>query len=142
MAFPMSDADARSFLAEGTRTATVCTIRADGRPHAAPVWFALDGADVIFTTTATTMKARNLQRDPRVCICVDDDRAPYAYVVVEGTAALADDPKELLRWATIIAARYVGDDQAEAFGERYSVPGELLVRVTPRKITAEAGIID
>jgi PPOX class probable F420-dependent enzyme len=88
------------------------------------------------------VKGRNLRRDPRVCICVDDDRAPYAYVVVEGTASLTEEPVALLRWATIIAERYMGADQAKAYGRRNGVPGELLVRITPKKITAEAGVAE
>lgn len=142
MSHLMSATEASRFLAEGTRTAKLSTTRADGRPHVAPVWFALDGADLIFTTWHSTVKGRSLRRDPRVCLCVDDERAPYAYVIVEGTASISEEPAELLRWATIIAGRYMGADQAEAFGRRNGVPGELLVRVTPTKITAEAGIAD
>jgi PPOX class probable F420-dependent enzyme len=138
----MTEAEARRFLAEGTRTAAISTTRSDGRPHVAPVWFALDGDDLLFTTGAETVKGRNLLRDARVCLSVDDAHAPYAYVVVEGTVTTTEEPAELLRWATIIARRYVGDDLAEEFGRRYGVAGEMVVRVTPTKITGEGGVID
>ena len=46
----------------------------------------------------------------------------------------------MLKWATEIGGRYMGADQAEAFGRRNAVPGELLVRVTPTKIHAEKNI--
>ncbi|HEX8996910.1 MAG TPA: PPOX class F420-dependent oxidoreductase [Ktedonobacterales bacterium] len=142
MARRMTEAEYLRFLAEGTRTAKVSVTRADGRPHVAPVWFTLDGGDVIFTTWHTTVKARSLARDSRVCLCVDDERAPFAYVIVEGTTTLSEDPEALLRWATVIAGRYMGAEQAETFGRRNGVPGELLVRVTPTKIIAESGVAE
>ena len=49
----MTDEEWRAFVLEGTRTAKVATVRPDGRPHVAPVWFVLDGDDVVFTTGAT-----------------------------------------------------------------------------------------
>jgi PPOX class probable F420-dependent enzyme len=132
-------------------TATVATVRPDGRPHAAPVWFVLDPAtadehapfgDLIFTTDASSVKGRNLARDPRVSICVDDPRPPFAFCTIEGTATLADDLGELARWATAIGGRYMGAEQAEAFGVRNAVPGELLVRVRPRRVHAVGGMTD
>ena len=50
MAHPMTDEQARAFLAAGYRTGKLATVRADGRPHVAPIWFVLDGADLIFMT--------------------------------------------------------------------------------------------
>jgi hypothetical protein len=41
----------REFLAAGTRTAKVATVRKDGSPHVTPVWFVLDGNDLVFTRT-------------------------------------------------------------------------------------------
>ncbi|TMC13129.1 MAG: PPOX class F420-dependent oxidoreductase [Chloroflexi bacterium] len=132
----------RSFLSEGTRTGKLATARRDGRPHVVPVWFVLDGDDLVFTTVSDSVKAHAMRRDPRVCLCVDDERAPYAYVMVEGTAALSEDPDDLLRFATAIGGRYMGADQAERFGRRNGAPGELLVRVTPTHVTAKVGIAD
>ena len=39
-------------------------------------------------------------------------------------------------WLAAIAGRYVGTDRAEGFGKRNAVPGELLVRLKPTKVTA------
>jgi PPOX class probable F420-dependent enzyme len=125
----------RSFLLHGTRTAKVATV--GPRPHVMPVWFVLDGDDVIFTTGAKTVKGRNLRRDPRLALVVDDDRPPFAYVHIRGVATLSEDTGELLRFATEIGARYMGPGRADEFGKRNAVPGELLVRVTPERIIAE-----
>ena len=67
---------------------------------------------------------------------VDLEQEPYGFVQVQGTAELSEEPAELLRTATAIAARYVGPDRAEEFGRRNGVPGELVVRVRPAKILA------
>jgi PPOX class probable F420-dependent enzyme len=136
----MSDEEWRAFLSAGTRTGKLATVRSDGRPHVVPIWFVLDGGDLVFTTGDGSIKAHAMRRDPRVCLCVDDERPPYAYVMVQGTAVLSQDLDELLRFATAIGGRYMGADRAEQFGRRNAVPGELLVRVTPAKVTAHAEV--
>jgi hypothetical protein len=142
MATPMTDDQRRSFLLDGTRTGILATTRADGSPHAAPVWFTLDGDDVIFTTGADTVKGGNLRRDGRAVIVVDESTPPFDFVIVQGSVELSEDMDELLRWATVLGGRYMGTDVAEAFGRRNAVPGELLVRLRPSKIIALAGIAD
>jgi PPOX class probable F420-dependent enzyme len=133
----------RAFIAvEPARTAKLATVRADGAPHVVPVWVALDGDDLLFTTGAGTSKGKALRRDPRVALCLDDEAPPFSFVMVQGTASISVDPDELLRWATVIGGRYMGADQAEAFGRRNGVPGELLVRVTPTKVIAYRGVAD
>jgi PPOX class probable F420-dependent enzyme len=136
----MTDDERRRLLAEGTRTGMLATVRKDGRPHVAPVWFVLDGEDLLFTTGAKSVKGRAIRRGPRVAICVDRAEPLYDFVIVEGRATISEDLNELLRWATVIAARYMGADKADAYGKRNAVPGELLVRVTPTKIVAERDI--
>jgi PPOX class probable F420-dependent enzyme len=138
----MTPEEYRAFLLERPRTAKLATVRADGRPHVAPVWFDLDGDALVFTTWHTTVKAANLRRDPRVSLCVDDDAPPFAFVIVEGTAAISEDAAELRRWAASIAGRYMGADQAAAYGARNGVPGELLVRVTPTHVVAQRRVSD
>lgn len=134
----MSKVEVYEFLATGTRTGKLATVREDGRPHVAPIWFVLDGDDLIFNTWHESVKGRNLLRDGRIALTVDEEVAPYAFVLVEGTVEITeDDPAESLTWATRIGARYMGEDQAEAFGKRNSVPGELLVRVKVDKIVAQ-----
>jgi PPOX class probable F420-dependent enzyme len=137
MSRQMTTDEIRSFLTEGTRTAKVATTMEDGRPHVMPVWFVLDGDQIVFTTGANSVKGRNLGRDPRVALLVDDQTPPYAFVHVRGRVTLHEDLDELLRFATAIGARYMGADRAEEFGERNAVAGELLVRVTPDRVIAQ-----
>jgi PPOX class probable F420-dependent enzyme len=132
----MSPDEAREFLSFGRRTAKVATVRADGRAHVAPVWFVLDGDDVVFMTGAATVKGNSLARDPRLSLVVDLEEKPYAYVIIDGTASLSADVDAMLPYSIAIAERYVGAADAEAFGRRNAVEGELLVRVRPDRINA------
>ena len=63
-------------------------------------------------------------------------------MVVEGKVELSEDPDELLLWATRIGGRYMCPDNAEAYGRRNAVPGELLVRLCPTHVAARAAIAD
>ncbi|MGW0608323.1 PPOX class F420-dependent oxidoreductase [Streptomyces sp. NPDC002644] len=142
MAHRMDDREWRDFVTAGTRTAKLATTRADGSPHVAPVWFTLDGDEVVLTTGADTVKGRNLARDGRAALCVDDERPPFSFVSLTCRARLVDDLDEMRHWATRIAARYMGEERAEAFGARNAVPGELLVRLSVERVSAVAGLAD
>jgi PPOX class probable F420-dependent enzyme len=132
----MTEKEYRAFLLKGARTGKLATVRKDGRPHVTPIWFDLDGDDLIFTTWHESIKAKNIRREPRVSICVDDETPPYAFVLVEGTATIGEDAKERALWTRRLAARYMGDELADAYGKRNNVEGELVVRVRPTKIIA------
>ncbi|NEB93545.1 PPOX class F420-dependent oxidoreductase [Streptomyces bauhiniae] len=142
MAHKMTDEEWRAFVSYGTRTGKVATVRADGSPHIAPIWFLLDGDELVFNTGEETVKGRNLARDPRVALCVDDDRPPFSFVVLNGQARLSEDLDEIRRWATRIAARYMGEDRAEEFGARNAVPSELLVKVHIDHVVAVQDLAD
>lgn len=138
----MTDEQWRAFVSHGTRTAKLSTVRANGSPHIAPIWFLLDGDDVVFNTGKDTVKGRNLARDGRVALCVDDDQPPFAFVVLQGRAELIEDIEQVRHWATRLGGRYMGEDRAEEFGKRNGVPGELLVRVSIDKVLAFDAVAD
>ncbi|MGW8066008.1 PPOX class F420-dependent oxidoreductase [Streptomyces ziwulingensis] len=142
MAQKMTDEEWRAFVTDGTRTGKLSTVRADGSPHVAPIWFLLDGDDVVFNTGKDTVKGRNLTRDGRVALCVDDDRPPFGFVVLRGRARISEDLAELRHWAERIGARYMGEERAAEFGARNGVPGELLVRVAAEKVLAQKAVAD
>ena len=108
----------------------------------APVWTDLDGDDVIFMTGADTVKGKAILRDGRVALCWDDEAPPFEFVAIEGTTTTSTDPDELLAWATRIAGRYMGEEQQDAYGRRNSQPPEMVVRVTPTRVTAKVRVAD
>ena len=140
----MNGEEVRAFLTTlPPHTGQLATVRADGRPHLAPVWYDVDGdGTLVFNTGASTVKGRNLRRDPRASLCVDDERPPFSFVVVEGVAELSDDLADVRAWAARIGGRYMGPDRAEEYGARNGAPGELVVRLRPRHVVSAGGLAD
>jgi PPOX class probable F420-dependent enzyme len=132
----VTDPRIRAFLSAGTRTGKLAYTSRDGRPLVVPVWFVVEDDTLVFNTGKDTAKGRALARDPRTTLCVDTEEPPYQFVQVQGTAELSEEPGELVRTATAIGARYMGEDRAEEFGKRNGVPGELVVRLRPTKVIA------
>ncbi len=131
-----------AFLSEGTRTGMLGYLASDGRPLVAPVWFIVDGNELVFNTGKETAKGRALRRDPRVVLCIDDPRPPYSFVQIQGIASLSEDPRELIDVATRTGGRYMGAERAEEFGRRNGIPGEVVVRVRPTKVRATFGVAE
>ena len=138
----MAPEEIREFLTQGTRTGKLAVLTPSGHPHVMPIWFVLDEDDIVFNTGATTVKGKHILSDGRVSLAVDDERPPFSYVHIRGTATAQDNPPDMLEWATRIGARYMGERRAEEFGRRNGVPGELLVRLTPERVIAERGVAD
>jgi PPOX class probable F420-dependent enzyme len=137
----ITDPDIRDFLQEGTRTGKLGFVTASGRPLVAPIWFVVEDGTLVFNTGKDSAKGKALARDPRTTICVDLEQPPFAFVQVQGEAEISEDPAELVRTATAIAARYMGPEKAEEFGRRNGVPGELAVRLRPTKVIAHFNMV-
>ena len=131
-----------AFLSEGTRTGMLGYLASDGRPLITPVWFIVDGNELVFNTGKETAKGRALGRDPRVVLCIDDPQPPYSFVQIQGIASLSEDPRELIDVATRTGGRYMGAERAEEFGRRNGIAGELVVRVRPTKVRATFGVAE
>ena len=138
----MTPAERRAFLTHGTRTGKLATRRRDGQPHATPVWFVLDGDDLIFMTWHTSVKGKAIQRDARVALVVDDETFPYSFVLVEGTATVTRDPRSRRLWARRIASRYVPADRVDAYTERNAAEGELIVRINGQRWIARSSMAE
>ncbi len=125
-------------------TGKLATVRADGRPHVAPVWYVVDDdGTIVFNTGESTVKgAQPAARSEDVALCVDDERPPFSFVVVEGVVELSDDLDDLRDWATKIGGRYMGEDRAEEYGERNGVAGELVARLRPERVVSAMDLAD
>ena len=100
----LSSAQRERFLA-GRHVAVLVTIAADGRPVPTPIWYRYRDGLFYFRTATDAVKAQNIRRDPRVSICIQDERPPYKAVVVQGTAEV----REGLDWLSKeMPRRYLG----------------------------------
>ncbi len=122
----------------GTRAGKLATASSSGAPGLAPLWFTVDGDDVVFSTGRDSLKGRHLAANPRAALTVDSDEFPYAYVTVRGPVTLTGD--DLLEWNTRLAERYVPEGRAEEYGKRNSSPDMMVCRLRLQRISAWAEI--
>src|SRR5512142_719077 len=120
----MTHEEAMRFLAEGAHTGKLATASASGAPHVAPIWFLVDGDDLVFTTGIGTLKGRHLRANPRAALAVDREEYPHSFVVVRGPVTVEHAAADLLLWTTRIAERYVPPGLADRYGQRNAVPDE------------------
>jgi PPOX class probable F420-dependent enzyme len=120
--------DAARELLDGKNFASIATIGPDGAPQASVVWVRRDGDTVLFSTTATRQKARNLAREARVAVSIFDLANPYHSLEIRGRAELTDDSE--LTLPTELSRKYLGEDPPPepAGSER------LVVRIVPEKV--------
>jgi hypothetical protein len=94
-------------------------------------------------TGTGTVKGKNILRDPRVMLSIDEERPPFAFLLIEGAAVASElSPAKVLPWSTQIARRYMGTARADAYGKRNAVAGELLVRVPLTRVVAQRDVAD
>lgn len=111
---------------------TVATIQPDGSPQVSPVWIKRDGNDLLFSTTVGRRKEKNLQRDHRVSVVVQDFDAPYNYAEIRGEATVtAEGGPELI---DELAMKYTGKKYAEFNPAAVHDNPRVVVRISPRKV--------
>lgn len=83
----LNDPVAASLLG-GPNLARLAYIARDGRPRVVPIWFMLDGADVLMVTGPRAEKVRSLQANRDVALTIDSGEPPYKVLLIQGAAAL------------------------------------------------------
>ena len=107
----------------------VITFGADGTPQVTMVWADVDGDEVVFNTAEGRLKPKNLRRDPRVIVSVQDHNDPQSYMVFHGKATITEAGADA--HIDKLAKRFLGADKYP-----FRRPGEkrLLVRVKVDRI--------
>src|SRR4051812_22486091 len=100
---------ARAFLHE-KRFAVLATINPDGTPQQSAMWYELDGDEILMNSKVGRIKERNMRRDPRISICIEDD---YHYLTLSGTVQLIDDQETAQADIKRLATRYHNPDKGE-----------------------------
>jgi PPOX class probable F420-dependent enzyme len=110
--------------------AHLATVGSDGTPQVTPVWVDFDGTYVRFNTAKGRVKQRNLARNPKVAIAVQDPDNPYRYVQVRGRIAEATEQGADAH-IDALAKKYLGKDKYP-----YRQPGEVRVtyKILPERI--------
>ena len=111
--------------------AVMVTLRADGSPHAIPIWYEYrDGAFIVFTSD-TFVRVKNLRRDSRAAITVSTHDEPYMYVSAEGPVSITSEG--VAETGLSIARRYMGEN-AQQFLDDVFDEHSVLLRLTPERI--------
>ena len=107
------------------------SVSKDGSPHVTPVWFMYEDGKLIVTTPATTVKARNVAREPRVALLIDDGET---YLMVRGRAIITkrDSKRDLER----LAARYEGPDASKSLPELLK-EAQVTIEITPERVVSQ-----
>jgi PPOX class probable F420-dependent enzyme len=116
--------------------AVVATIHRNGTPHPTPNWYRYDGQVLTLITRKDRLKYRNLQRDPRISVCIYDPPAASNYVVISGTATCHD--QDIWDEARRIIERYRAPDQVDEYLARWKTEPRVLITVTPKRISTRA----
>ena len=117
-------------LFEKKAFAHLATLRADGSAHVSPVWVDYDGTHVRFNTAKGRAKLKQLERDPRVALSIQDPENPYRYVEVRGRVAETTE-KGADAHIDALARKYLGQDRYP-----WRRPGEVrvMVKILPEHV--------
>lgn len=118
--------------------ANLATIDGDGGVHLVGMWFLWDGEALLLPTSHTTRKARNIARDPRATIMIDDSRGGFDLrgITLVGRAELLDGDEALARNRRI-HLKYVterGRDLEPV--DRYLATDDVTIRFVPERVSA------
>jgi PPOX class probable F420-dependent enzyme len=98
----------RQFLTE-RRFGVAATVNADGTPQQSVMWYELQGDKIMMNTLVGRQKEKNLKRDPRISLCVEDE---YDYITITGTATLDYDHESSQATIYALARRYEDEEKA------------------------------
>jgi PPOX class probable F420-dependent enzyme len=128
----MTPEERRAFLREH-RLAVVGVERRDAPPQLSPVYYVMDGDDLLISTTATRAKAKAVRRTSRVSVCVLGEQRPFPYLTVYGRGRIeVDGAVEVMMAVTErMTGSPVGESARPAFEERAGREQRVVLRVTP-----------
>lgn len=123
----------RAFLKE-PRFASLATINPDGSPQQTVMWYLLDGDRVMMNTARGRIKDRNLSRDPRASICIEDG---YRFVTIQGRVTLVENQEQAQADIAALATRYHGQARAvEMVCEQFSKQERVTIYLSIDNVVA------
>jgi len=141
----MTDAQLDRFLA-APRIASLAYARRDGRPFQVPVWFQWRDGEVLVGTGANDPKVAAIRRNPAVVLLVQDERAPYRVVLLEGSAEVEVlDRAHDLDPTAGIAVEYLGRIGGRIYEQQMAESGvfdtgRAIIHIRPTTIRSHDGV--
>jgi PPOX class probable F420-dependent enzyme len=131
MAVQLTDAQ-KKFLTD-KNFGHIATLNKDGSPQVTPVWVEFDGTHVIVNSEMKRRKGRNLKRDPRVSLSIQDGANPYQYIEIRGRVTQITD-KGGAEGIDRLAKKYMGVDKYPL-----NVPGDVrvVIRIVPEHVAGQ-----
>ena len=122
----------RTFLQE-RRFAVLATINADNTPQLTTMWYLLeDDGTITMNTKVGRTKERNMRRDHRISICIEDS---YDFITINGTVEMIDDPEIAQRDIYRLSRRYHGEAKARIqMEQQFSKETRVSLRLKPESI--------
>jgi len=123
---------ARAYLQE-LRFAVLATINQDGTPQLTTMWYLLeDEGSILMNTKVGRAKERNMRRDPRISMCIEDG---YDFLTINGTVEMIDDPEIAQNDIYRLSRRYHGEAKARRqMEEQFSKETRVSLRLKPESI--------
>jgi PPOX class probable F420-dependent enzyme len=133
----LSEPLARELLA-ARLIANFATLNADGTIHLVPLWFLWSPPHVLLPTSRATRKTRNLQRDPRATITIDDSRGGFDLrgITLVGEAAIDGGPGAVAVNREIHLKYLTEDGRRLPEVDRYLATDDVTVRFLPHRVSS------
>ena len=115
------------------RIGRLATVRPDGSPHVAPIWFRFEAGEFLILTERGSQKHKSIERDPRVLLCIDEERSPYHTVLVRGRASVHDAPDRA--WREELAIHYLGDEAGRRYVAENPDTNDVMLRIEVEQVS-------
>ena len=120
---------------QSNRIAWLTTVGGDGRPYTVPIGFVWEGQTLLIFSQPKKQKLRNIRKNPRVTLALDETERGQDVVIVEGTAELIDDPQISMKMPAYVEKYGASIESMGWTLESMAADYSQAIRVTPTKIT-------
>ena len=127
----MIDSAVREFL-QKPLLARMSTIDPDGWPHTVPVWFMLDGDDVVVISVRKTAKIGHIQANPKGALQIGGDSNDGGGYLLRGTFSIEEDPDDV--WMNKLIYRYESGEQADKDAKEWADLDIIVIRMKVERV--------
>jgi len=112
--------------------------RRSGPPSLSPVYYFMDGDEIVISTTGSRIKAKAVQRNPEVSVCVLDEKMPFAYLTVYGHARIEDEGAVdvMRRIGEAMTGNPIPEAALPALEQRAKDEGRVVICVKPAQVVS------